>query len=78
MSVLLGDKENSDGMEEEQELTGAERKAAGEVDQKMQLLRKWVCTLFFKHAINSKYSKFQSALTCTCVWQNACRDQCFD
>ena len=49
MSVLLGDKENSDGMEEEQELTGAERKAAGEVDQKMQLLRKWVCTLFFKH-----------------------------
>ena len=39
MSVLLGDQKDGD-MEEEDELTGAEKKAAVEVDQKMQLLRK--------------------------------------
>ena len=77
MSVLLGDKENSDGMEEEQELTGAERKAAGEVDQKMQLLRKWVCTLFFKR-YKLEILEIPERTHLYLCWQNACRDQCFD
>ena len=38
--MLLGDKKKDDDMEEEDELTGAEKKAAVEVDQRMRLLRK--------------------------------------